>query len=403
MDQNQSEHRDNFLKKFFQKQKVRLSSLQEARFERSERELIEILGDDGDDSGRFPAPGILVGILTWVFIIFFPLMMILDPAEHMGTPVNIRNITGFYVPLFATLLVFIANQRLLVPRFFFRKKYWKYLGANTLLLSIAFVSKELVGFLVVREPGQGIAYFVSDFAFAQGRNHFIWMLVTFFIFVVMICLICIMISVFSRQIIKSFILREKRRSALQNELDFLKQQLSPHFLFNTLNNISSLISFDPKLAESSMTKLSGLLRMMLYQTGDNFVLLKEDVDILEKYADLEKLRLDESFDFSFKVNLENPNRQIEPLIMMPLMENSMKHCVNPNGKSFAHIEINQTGDELCFRAENSNFPRKSQRSSSGLGLATFKKRLDLMYEGRYTYETKVENETYICELKLTLK
>ena len=101
-----------------------------------------------------------------------------------------------------------------------------------------------------------------------------------------------------------------------------------------------------------------------------------------KYADLEKLRLDESFDFVFDVKLENPNLMIEPLLMMPLMENAMKHCVNPDGKSFAHIFIEQKDDVLYFRAENSNFPRKSKSKSSGLGLATFQKRLELMYKDR---------------------
>ena len=198
-------------------------------------------------------------------------------------------------------------------------------------------------------------------------------------------------------------MREKRRTEMAYELTFLKQQLSPHFLFNTLNNITSLIRFDPGLAENSMTKLSQLLRMMLYQTSDQYISVKEDVEILEKYADLERLRLDESFDLKFEVNLENPQAQVVPLMMMPLMENAMKHCLNPDGISFAHIYIEQKNGELYFRAENSNFPRKSKSKSSGLGLATFLKRLELMYKDRYTYTTKVENGVYVSELKVKLE
>ena len=88
---------------------------------------------------------------------------------------------------------------------------------------------------------------------------------------------------------------------------------------------------------------------------------------------------------------------------MPLMENAMKHCLNPDGISFAHIYIEQKNGELYFRAENSNFPRKSKSKSSGLGLATFMKRLELMYKDRYTYTTKVENGVYISELKVKLE
>jgi LytS/YehU family sensor histidine kinase len=152
-----------------------------------------------------------------------------------------------------------------------------------------------------------------------------------------------------------------------------------------------------------MNKLSQLLRMMLYQVKDKYITLKEDVDILQKYADLEKLRLDESFDFVFNVNLENPNLMIEPLLVMPLMENAMKHCVNPNGKSFAHITITQTGETLHFHSENSNFPRKSTRKSSGLGLSTFEKRLDLIYMGAYEYSVNIVDDVYISDLIIHLK
>ena len=92
---------------------------------------------------------------------------------------------------------------------------------------------------------------------------------------------------------------------------------------------------------------------MLYQTADQYISVKEDVEILGKYADLEKLRLDENFDLKFETRLENPQAKVVPLVMMPLMENAMKHCVNPDGKSFAHILIEQKNDELYFRAENS--------------------------------------------------
>ena len=190
---------------------------------------------------------------------------------------------------------------------------------------------------------------------------------------------------------------------MQYEIEYIKNQLSPHFLFNTLNNISALIQIDPKRAESSMNKLSQLLRMMLYQVKDKYIPLQEDVEILQKYADLEKLRLDESFDFVFNVNLENPKMMIEPLLVMPLMENAMKHCVNPNGKSFAHISITQASGDLHFHSENSNFPRKSSRKGSGLGLSTFEKRLDLIYLGSYEYSVNIVDGVYISDLIIHLK
>ena len=188
--------------------------------------------------------------------------------------------------------------------------------------------------------------------------------------------------------------------ALQYELDFLKNQLSPHFLFNTLNNISALIQFDPKRAEESMAKLSKLLRVMLYQTSDSTIPIKEEIDILEKYADLERLRLDASYKLDFTTDLEDENFQIAPLIAMPLVENAIKHSVNPDGPSFARINIKQNGNIVEFHTENSNFPRKKKTNEGGLGLATFKKRLDLLYKGRYEYKTEVVDGVYKASLTI---
>ena len=247
---------------------------------------------------------------------------------------------GYYVPLLSTMIIFFVNMRLLVPKFFFRKKYFIYFVCNSILLAISLTCREFAVFLMLRNPNENLVDFFATYCFRNVREHFsIWTPITFFIILTLGCLICIVIVFVWRSLIREFILREKRRTEMAYELTFLKQQLSPHFLFNTLNNITSLIRLDPDLAEKSMTKLSQLLRMMLYQTADQYISVKEDVDILETYADLEKLRLDESFDLKFEVSLENPQAQVVPLMMMPLMENAMKHCVNPDGKSFAHIFI----------------------------------------------------------------
>jgi LytS/YehU family sensor histidine kinase len=264
--------------------------------------------------------------------------------------------------------------------------------------------REIAFFVMERNPNEGVADFFSSYCFSFVKGHFgVWPVISFTFLVAFVCVLCVLYHVMFRQIVRAFILREQKRSELQYELDFLKNQLSPHFLFNTLNNISALIQIDAKRAESSMNKLSQLLRMMLYQVKDKYITLREDVDILQKYADLEKLRLDESFDFVFDVKLENPNVKIEPLLMMPLMENAMKHCVNPNGKSFAHVSITQSGNEVHFHSENSNFPRKSSRKSGGLGLSTFEKRLDLMYLDAHEYSVNIVDDIYISDLVLHLK
>lgn len=390
------------LRAFLRQLHERLSALQEEQFDKGEKKLAELLQVEAKRR-IFPVPTFLLTLMIWLFILSFPLILLLDPSAPLAKNTSLEAVTSFYVPLLSTMLIYGVNQRILVPNFFFKKRYLPYFLWNTLAFGFVLFFREIVFFLSAREPGEGIAVFFGSYCFRAARDHFsIWTFISFVIIIGCVCFMCIVISLFSRQIVRSFVVREKKKMALQYELDFLKNQLSPHFLFNTLNNITCLIRIDPSLAESSMGKLSKLLRVMLYQTSDKFIDLKDDVDILQKYGELEKLRLSESFDFQFQTKIENPRCQIPPLMMMPLMENAMKHCVNPNGQSFAHICITQTSDKLHFRAENSNFPRKSKPGAGGLGLATLKKRLELLYGGRHTYSTWTEGGTYVSDLVIQL-
>lgn len=388
---------------FFQRTRDKFAVLQENDFERNENRLRELLKNERD-LVQFPIPLFLPSFLVWLFMILFPLVLILDPTNALNMSMNVKGLVGFYIPMLSTVFIFILNQKLLVPQFVFKKRHTLYFFCNAILVVATLFFREVAFFVMERSPNEGISDFFSSYCFSFVKGHFgVWPVISFTFLVGFVCILCVLYNVMFRQIVRAFVLREQKRSELRYELDFLKNQLSPHFLFNTLNNISALIQIDPKRAESSMNKLSQLLRMMLYQVKDQYISLREDVDILQKYADLEKLRLEESFDFVFDVKLENPNLMIEPLLMMPLMENAMKHCVNPNGKSFAHISITQSGNELHFHSENSNFPRKSGRKNGGLGLSTFEKRLDLIYLGSYEYSVNVAGEVYISDLILHLK
>ena len=388
---------------FIQRTRNKLAVLQEIDFERNENKLRKLLKEERD-LVQFPIPLFLPAFLVWLFMLLFPLVLILDPTNALKLSVNVKGLVGFYLPMLSTVFIFILNQRFLVPQLVFKKQYALYFVCNSILVVATLFFREVTFFVMERNPNEGIADFFSSYCFSFVKGHFgFWPVISFTVLVAFVCVLCVLYHVMFRQIVRAFVLREQKRSELQYELDFLKNQLSPHFLFNTLNNISALIQFDPKRAESSMNKLSQLLRMMLYQVKDKYITLQEDVDILQKYADLEKLRLDENFDFVFNVKLENPNTMIEPLLMMPLMENAMKHCVNPNGKSFAHVSITQSGNEVHFHSENSNFPRKSGRKSGGLGLSTFEKRLDLMYLDAHEYSVNIVDDIYISDLILHLK
>ncbi len=388
---------------FIQRTRNKLAVLQEMDFERNEMKVRKLLQDERELI-QFPIPLFVPALFIWLFIIIFPLVLILDPSSYSSISVNIKGLIAFYFPLLCTLFIFFLNQKYLVPSFVFKKRYAFYFISNSILVFAALFIREVTFFIIERSPSDGVLSFFQDYCFSSLKGHLgFGSVLTFVILVSLVCVLCVFYHLMVRQIIRAFILREQKRMGLQYELDFLKNQLSPHFLFNTLNNISALIQIDSKRAESSMNKLSQLLRVMLYQVKDKYISLQEDVGILQKYADLEKLRLNDDFDFVFNIKLENPNVMIEPLLMMPLMENAMKHCVNPKGKSFAHVTITQEGNVLRFHSENSNFPRKSSRKNGGLGLATFEKRLDLIYSGAYEYSVNIVDDVYISDLTIFLK
>ncbi|WP_173378329.1 sensor histidine kinase [Fibrobacter succinogenes] len=387
--------------KILENQRGTFEGLQEASFMRSEKYLMDLLKEE-TKSSNYPIPPFVPLLLIWLFVMLFPLATFLDPAVITSPKINARGVVGFYVPLITTTLIFLINQKFLVPSCIFKKHYIPFVIHNALLVIGAIFVREVAFFLIERNPGEGITYFFTSYCFSNMKGgHFSFITVILFsILVGFVCGISVLYNIVLRHTLRAFLQREQKSMALQYELDFLKNQLSPHFLFNTLNNISALIQFDPKRAEESMAKLSKLLRVTLYQTSDRTIPIKEEIDILRKYADLEKLRLDSSYDLQFNVELEDENFQIAPLIAMPLVENTIKHSVNPNGKSFAHISIEQKGNTAIFRTENSNFPRKKKSNEGGLGLATFKKRLDLLYNGRYEYKTEVVGDVYKATLIL---
>ena len=389
------------ISRFFSKNRLNFDKIRETDFVKLEKRLKDVV--EREEQIKFSVPTFVLPILVITFILVFPTLFLLDPNYSSESNYNLRNLINFYCPLFSMIAIFSLNQKILVPDCIFRKHYFLYFVYNVLLIALFSFLREVVMFLVDRTPGDTWSYFFTEYCYSSIKNHFsYWTIVSMLIFVCIVCLISVCYHLVGRQFLRAFILREQSRSKMQYELDFLKNQLSPHFLFNTLNNITALIQLDPGRAEIAMTELSKLLRVMLYETADDKIALGEEVEILRMYGNLEKLRMDDNFDYQFNVDVEDSKIMVPPLVAMPLVENALKHSKNPKGESFAHISIVQRGNELVFTAENSNFPRVSQKKASGLGLSTFQKRLELLFPGKSEYLAYVENGVYHSCLKLML-
>jgi hypothetical protein len=167
----------------------------------------------------------------------------------------------------------------------------------------------------------------------------------------------------------------------QSELNYLKSQTNPHFLFNTLNNIYSLARDKSDLAPESVLRLSQILRFMLYETSGAYIAIEQELKIINDYIALEKLRYDESLHVTFSYTIEDMNQAIPPLLLMPLVENAFKHGVSESRTHpFVDIHLDVQNRRLTFDVINSTeaFP-DGQSVKEQIGLSNLRRQLELLY------------------------
>ena len=194
---------------------------------------------------------------------------------------------------------------------------------------------------------------------------------------------------------------QERRNAAEAELSWLKNQLNPHFLFNTLNNISSLTQIDADKAQDSIAQLSDLLRYALYDSEREKVPVDGEVAFMKDYVNLMSLRCNELTDVKCEMDDIKGDVQIAPLLFISLIENAFKHGVNARKESFVHIAMHQDGKDLVFDCENTLFPKpESEHIGSGIGLENMKRRLDIIYPGAYEYVCGEKDDAYKATVRL---
>jgi LytS/YehU family sensor histidine kinase len=169
-------------------------------------------------------------------------------------------------------------------------------------------------------------------------------------------------------------------SMREAELNYLKSQTNPHFLFNTLNNIYVLATEKSDIAPDAILRLSKILRFMIYETGSKFITIEQELEIIKDYITLEKLRYDESLTVSFDFNIQDMQARIRPLLLIPLIENAFKHGVSENiGEPFVNIKLSQEGQQLTLVVHNSSEQLDKNDKKGSIGLANLKRQLQLLY------------------------
>ncbi|MFZ5972611.1 MAG: sensor histidine kinase [Bacteroidota bacterium] len=191
---------------------------------------------------------------------------------------------------------------------------------------------------------------------------------------------------------------------LQAELKFLKTQIHPHFLFNTLNNLYALTLKKSDMAPGMVLKLSELINYMLYECKGDEVLLSKEIKFIRNYVDIEKMRYGDKLEVDIHVNGEQADRKIAPLILLPFVENCFKHGASEGlEQAWVKIDVDVQPDSVVFKVENNKATGPEKGNGEGIGIQNVKRRLDLLYPGRYDLKMIKGEETFLVILTINEK
>lgn len=325
-------------------------------------------------------------VLFWAMI----LVLLLLPGADAG--LSVLDVTRRLINLAFYMLVVYTNLGYLVPRFLHQKYFIPYVlllfatvaiytPIQTLTLYLTYQEAEPREFLIMNQP----YIFLLQFLFAGGST---------------------VIKIFSTWQRQERDKIELERQGMQSELKFLRSQINPHFLFNTLNSLYALsLKKDDKTPEIVL-KLSEILRYMLYECNERRVPLVKEINYIQNYLALEQLRQAGDTEITFSQEGLIADQQIAPLLFIPFLENSFKHGLNPQiGYGYVHVALKVNDNELLFEIRNSR-PERTEVPApsphSGIGLLNVRQRLTLLYPGHYTLDHKDNSQEYVVTLSLNL-
>lgn len=322
-------------------------------------------------------------VLAWLLLFSLPLFF---HREQDQTGLNWKAVLNTRALIFDTSCItfFYLNSLILIPRFLNRKK----IGIYIILLIGLFVIFLNVLTIV---PMQGHKRdFQRDLFFAIFTYLFYWAMSTVYWFV-------------ADKIRTEQLLKEKENENLKTELSFLRSQVSPHFLFNVLNNMVAMARLKSDMLEPSLIRLSGLMRYMLYESDDASVTLIRETEYINSYIELQKIRFDKSL--CIKVDMDpGDNQLIEPMLLIPFIENAFKHGTGNVSEPMIDISLRISEGLIDFRVKNKFNPANEEIKDtvSGIGLPNVIRRLNLLYDQKHMVTISKEHGWFTVSLQVKL-
>lgn len=336
-----------------------------------------------------------IHLMAWVVLYSLPVLLAQYPSQSQPSP-----LLPSYMILVSCMVTFYLNYLVFIRFFLFRGKYHTFYVVNVVLvLTQVFVLRGLL----VGAPGF-LRNLVGEETTPKDVFFFDVMMIRDGVIFALTVLLSVLIRLATKWRDAEMARHDAEQRRFQAELSNLKNQLNPHFLLNTLNNIYALVAIDGQRAQEALLKLSSLLRYLLYENASAVVPLEKEVEFLDNYVQLMRLRLPYDFNLNFTVHTSSVNRiQIAPMIFISLVENAFKHGVSSSDYSFIKVDIQEKGSHVILSIVNSNYPKlTNDKSGSGIGLELVRRRLELLYPNAYQWEYGVADDlkTYRSQLDI---
>jgi len=316
-------------------------------------------------------------ILFWMFV-YLDLIV----ANVLAPPETLSEFLFDLLSMVLDIIVVYINLYWLVPRYLFKGKFSKYV-----LLTICTIAFDVITILASTSVYYGDTIYPED-----------W--ISTFIATMTLFMTAIAIKIGKYYYHQLNLTRELKTSQTQLEMNSLKQQINPHFLFNVLNTIHIQSKTEPDQVSDTVLHLSDLLRYQIYEAGQaQQVQLEKEISFLKNYIDLEKLRRD-NLQVTWQIDQNMPRIKVRPFLFLPLIENALKHSRKLDGSlSTITVDWDYTSDGLTLKVQNTMGDVVSEQEG-GFGINNLKKRLPLMYPGRYDLSLSTKGDIYQAILQI---
>lgn len=322
---------------------------------------------------------IAIHSLVWILVLFVPLVSVYQMLDSFLPKTSIAPFVPVVILSLMLISLFYVNYLILIPKLFHSKKYVFYAISLAVLILSAVLFSRIVLYYINFGPDSIRLYnpLLTKVVPIARLNAF---LMLFFVLIG-----SVLLSIYNR-------MKEIEQEKISAQLASLQSQINPHFLFNTLNNIyATAIDSSPQTAEM-IGKLSQMMRYTMKETQKDFVNLKDEIDYVDCFIALQKLRLDSNVKLSFEHAGNFSDFQIAPMLLIPFVENAFKHGVNSEENSVIKVEASLFKNHFVFKVQNLKVKKQFDISEhSGIGISNTKKRLELLYGNRQTLDI-IESE-----------